>query len=61
MIPYSQPYQINYQSVFASTGGGQPQADLVMTDIMASGDEWAFQGVDAAFFESFLPHHTQPH
>lgn len=55
---YAQPFQINYQSVFATNGGGIPHSDLAMTDVMASGDEWAFQGVDAAFFESFLPIQT---
>ena len=56
---FAQPYQINYESVYASTAGG-PQEDLVMTDLLASGDEWAFQGVDSAFFESFLPAQMRP-
>lgn len=61
IVSYPEPFQINFESVYAMNSGGLPQADMAMTDAMASSEDWAFQGVDAAFFESFLPAQTYPH
>jgi hypothetical protein len=48
---------VTMDQTFAHLDGGFGSFDpydVAMPDIMASADDWAFQGVDTAFFDSLI-------